>query len=47
MQGRIFQLNVSSGGVPKLAVREATLTSTGLVNDVQQHPNIHGGPERA
>jgi len=47
MQGRIFQLNVSPGGVPKLAVREAMLTNTGLINDVQQHPNIHGGPERA
>jgi MOSC domain-containing protein YiiM len=47
MQGRIFQLNVSPGGVPKLAVREAMLTNTGLANDVQQHPNIHGGPERA
>jgi MOSC domain-containing protein YiiM len=47
MQGRIFQLNVSPGGVPKLAVREAMLTGTGLVHDVQEHPNIHGGPERA
>ena len=47
MQGRIFQLNTSRGGVPKLAVREAMLTRTGLADDVQTHMNIHGGPERA
>ena len=33
--------------MPKLAVREAMLTPTGLINDVQAHPNIHGGPDRA
>lgn len=47
MQGRIFQLNTSPGGVPKLAVREALLTTTGLTNDTHEHPDIHGGPERA
>lgn len=47
MQGRIFQLNTSPGGVPKLAVREAMLTTTGLTGDVQKFPDIHGGPERA
>jgi MOSC domain-containing protein YiiM len=46
-EGRIFQLNCSDGGVPKLAVREALLTKTGLVGDRQAHPDIHGGPERA
>src|SRR5438094_10027068 len=47
MQGRIFQLNTSQGGVPKLAVREAMLTTTGLMGDVQKFTDIHGGPERA
>ena len=47
MQGRIFQLNTSPGGVPKLGVREAMLTANGLAGDVQEHPDIHGGPERA
>jgi len=47
MQGRIFQLNMSPGGVPKLAVREAMLTTTGLMGDVQKFTDIHGGPERA
>lgn len=47
MNGHIFQLNCSQGGVPKLAVREAVLTPTGLVGDVQAKKKIHGGPERA
>ncbi len=47
MQGRIFQLNSSDGGVPKLAVREALLTPTGLEGDRQRDRRYHGGPERA
>ena len=44
---RIFQLNRSAGGVPKLPVREAELTPLGLTGDKQAHPRFHGGPERA
>jgi len=46
-QGRIFQINISPGGVPKLAVRQAQVTPLGLEGD--QHRNMvnHGGPERA
>ncbi|MGA9996049.1 MAG: MOSC domain-containing protein [Pyrinomonadaceae bacterium] len=47
MNGHIFQLNSSRGGVPKLAVREAVLTTNGLTDDVQAHPKIHGGPDKA
>ncbi|MBA2338899.1 MAG: MOSC domain-containing protein [Pyrinomonadaceae bacterium] len=47
MHGRIFQLNCSSGGVPKTPVREARLTLTGLECDKQAHTRFHGGPERA
>ena len=47
MEGRIFQLNVSDGGVPKLAVREAVLTSEGLEGDRQRDLRYHGGPARA
>ncbi len=47
MEGRIFQLNVSDGGVPKLAVREAVLTLKGLEGDRQQDLRYHGGPARA
>lgn len=47
MAARIFQLNCSPGGVPKLAVREAMVTELGLVGDDHNFPDIHGGPERA
>jgi MOSC domain-containing protein YiiM len=47
LEGRIFQLNLSNGGVPKLAVREAGLTPEGLEGDRQRNLRYHGGPERA
>ena len=47
MQGRIFQLNSSPGGVPKLPVREAMVTELGIVGDAHNFPDIHGGPQRA
>lgn len=47
MPGRIFQLNVSQGGVPKRAVPEALLTEEGLAGDAVKHTRIHGGPSRA
>jgi len=46
-QGRIFQINISQGGVPKLAVLEAEITHLGLVGDQQRNLEAHGGPERA
>jgi len=45
--GYIYQLNCSDGGVPKLPVKEARLTPTGLAGDRQANPRFHGGPERA
>lgn len=47
MNGRIFQLNVSDGGVPKRAVRSALLTADGLEGDRQRDRKHHGGPQRA
>lgn len=47
MTGRIFQLNISSGGVPKLAIREGHVNEFGMVGDAHRFPDIHGGPERA
>jgi len=47
MSGRIFQLSVSPGGVPKTAVRDAAVNELGLSGDDHRFPNIHGGPERA
>jgi MOSC domain-containing protein YiiM len=45
--GRVFQLNISPGGVPKLPIRQAFLNSLGLVGDDHRSKNAHGGPERA
>ena len=47
MRGRVVQINVSSGGVPKTAVPAARITEHGVEGDRQAHPDIHGGPERA
>ena len=46
MQPRIFQLNISPGGVPKMPLREAEVRDLGLVND-EHRSETHGGPERA
>jgi MOSC domain-containing protein YiiM len=47
MTGRIIQINISPGGVPKRPVLEATFTPQGVVGDSWNHPNIHGGPRQA
>ena len=47
MQARIFQLNTSPGGIPKLPVREGAVTSLGIVGDDHAFPKIHGGPDKA
>lgn len=44
---RIFQINVSNGGVPKLAVQHADVTSLGITTDRQRNLRHHGGPDRA
>jgi MOSC domain-containing protein YiiM len=45
--GRIFQINISDGGVPKLASQQVEVTSLGLVGDRQEETDVHGGPDRA
>lgn len=45
--GRVSQINLSNGGVPKLPVAEARVTRNGVVGDRQKHTAFHGGPERA
>jgi len=47
MAGRIVQISLSKGGVPKTAVPEAAVVTTGLVGDRHNAPDIHGGPEKA
>jgi MOSC domain-containing protein YiiM len=45
--GRIYQINLSEGGVPKLPVERAEVTEGGLVGDGWIHTKVHGGPDRA
>lgn len=45
--GRVVQVNVSPGGVPKHPVTSAHVGRFGLVGDAQAHRGVHGGPHRA
>jgi len=47
VNGRIVQISVSRGGVPKTAVPAARVTQDGLEGDAQRDREHHGGPERA
>jgi len=45
--GRIIQINVSQGGVPKTSIPTARVTSDGIEGDRQKNLKYHGGPDRA
>ncbi|MCV0403218.1 MAG: GNAT family N-acetyltransferase [Chloroflexi bacterium] len=45
--GRVLQVNVSDGGVPKRPVPSARVTSAGVAGDRQNADTVHGGPHRA
>jgi MOSC domain-containing protein YiiM len=45
--GRIVQISLSDGGVPKTAVPSAEVDVRGLVGDRHNNPEIHGGPDKA
>lgn len=45
--GCVVQISVSGGGVPKLPVAHAWLTSAGVQGDRQNDTRHHGGPDRA
>lgn len=47
VSGRVFQINASPGGLPKLGQLRADVNSLGLTNDRQADTRVHGGPERA
>jgi len=47
VSGRIVQISVSRGGVPKTAVAEARVTALGLEGDAHRDAEHHGGPEQA
>ena len=44
---RVFQINISDGGVPKLPVLSVNVTVNGLAGDRQRNLKYHGGPDRA
>ena len=44
--GRLLQVNVSDGGVPKLPVEAARITTYGVEGDRQASETVHGGPHR-
>jgi len=46
-EGRIVQVSVSPGGVPKRPIEEARVTALGLEGDAHRDAEHHGGPERA
>lgn len=45
--GRVLQVNISPGGVPKQAVDTANVGRLGLEGDAHDHFDVHGGPHRA
>lgn len=47
MRGKLIQLNVSPGGMPKLPVASARVTVDGIEGDWQLNRKYHGGPDRA
>jgi len=47
VQGRIEQISISKGGVPKLPVQEAVIGELGVEGDAQNDKKNHGGPDRA
>ena len=47
MRGRVHQINISSGGIPKLPIAIANVTKRGIDGDSWAHPRYHGGPKQA
>jgi MOSC domain-containing protein YiiM len=47
MTGRVVQINVSAGGVPKRPVPCARVLRAGIEGDLHRDAEHHGGPDRA
>jgi len=47
MRPRVFQINASRGGVPKLPIPSADVGAEGITVDRQRDRRYHGGPLRA
>ncbi len=44
--GKVHQINISNGGVPKTAVPSAEIVVGGIVGDDQADKKHHGGPDQ-
>lgn len=47
LAGRLLQLNVSAGGMPKKPIPQARVTIEGVAGDWQKNRKYHGGTNRA
>jgi len=47
MSGKILQVNISLGGLPKRPISLGKVTKAGLLGDFFAHPKLHGGPSQA
>jgi len=47
MQGTILQINSSPGGLPKRPIALGVIGPLGIEGDWHNHPQIHGGPNKA
>lgn len=45
--GRLLQVNISDGGVPKTPIPAARISRDGVTGDRQRAETVHGGPHRA
>ncbi len=43
----IIQVNISRGGLPKLAIDSGFIGPLGIQGDLHAHPQFHGGPNKA
>ena len=47
LTGKVLQVNISGGGVPKKPVERAWVGVLGLEGDAHRENTVHGGPHRA
>ncbi|MBM3737346.1 MAG: MOSC domain-containing protein [Acidobacteria bacterium] len=47
MLAKVLQINISPGGLPKRPVHEARISPMGVEGDLHNHPEIHGGADKA
>src|SRR4051794_17042972 len=47
MEGKLIQLNISGGGMPKLPIASARVSLDGVEGDRQRNRVFHGGRDRA